>query len=155
MPISETSSWRLSVSEQEDRVSKGLADILSARIQIKEILSPGVEAFLIDKKSPLALKYLLIEAVEAISDVCQHLLAKSKGIACNGYVDCILKAGNNGIIQEGLSRKLRKLADLRNSLIHRYWIIDDRDLFNLCLFNLDDLSEFASQVSVFVTSRKG
>jgi uncharacterized protein YutE (UPF0331/DUF86 family) len=155
MPISETSSWRLSVREQEDRVSKGLADILSARIQIKEILSPGVEAFLIDKKSPLALKYLLIEAVEAISDVCQHLLAKSKGIACNGYVDCILKAGNNGIIQEGLSRKLRKLADLRNSLIHRYWIIDDRDLFNLCLFNLDDLSEFASQVSVFVTSRKG
>ena len=155
MPISETSSWRLSVREQEDRVSKGLADILSARIQIKEILSPGVEAFLIDKKSPLALKYLLIEAVEAISDVCQHLLAKSKGIACNGYVDCILKAGTNGIIQEGLSRKLRKLADLRNSLIHRYWIIDDRDLFNLCLFNLDDLSEFASQVSVFVTSRKG
>jgi uncharacterized protein YutE (UPF0331/DUF86 family) len=143
------------VSEPEDRVSKGLADILSARVQIKEILSPGIEPFLIDKKSPLALKYLLIEAVEAISDVCQHLLAKSKGIACNGYVDCILKAGTNGIIQEGLSRKLRKLADLRNSLIHRYWIIDDRDLFNLCLFNLDDLSEFASQVSVFVTSRKG
>ena len=142
------------MSEQEDRVSKGLADILSARIQIKEILSPGVEAFLIDKKSPLALKYLLIEAVEAISDVCQHLLAKSKGIACNGYVDCILKAGTNGIIQEDLSRKLRKLADLRNSLIHRYWIIDDRDLFNLCLFNIDDLSGFATQVSVFVTSRK-
>jgi hypothetical protein len=39
MPISETSSWRLSVSEQKDRVSKGLADILSVRIQIKEIIS--------------------------------------------------------------------------------------------------------------------
>jgi len=63
MPISETSSWRRSVSEPEDRVSKGLADILSARVQTKETLSPGVEAFLIDKKSPLALKYLLIEAV--------------------------------------------------------------------------------------------
>ena len=142
------------MGEPEDRVSKGLADILSSKIQIKEILSPGVEAFLIDKKSPLALKYLLIETVEAISDVCQHLLAKSRGVACNGYVDCILKAGTNGIIQEGLSRKLRKLADLRNSLIHRYWIIDDRELFNLCLSNLEDLSDFASQVSVFVTSRK-
>jgi uncharacterized protein YutE (UPF0331/DUF86 family) len=154
MPISEISLWRRSVGEPEDRVSKGLADIWSSKIQIKEILLPGVEAFLIDKKSPLALKYLLIEAVEAISDVCQHLLAKSMGVACNGYVDCILKAGTNGIIQEGLSRKLRKLADLRNSLIHRYWIIDDRELFNLCLSNLEDLSEFASQVSVFVTSRK-
>jgi uncharacterized protein YutE (UPF0331/DUF86 family) len=154
MPISEISLWRRSVGEPEDRVSKGLADIWSSKIQIKEILLPGVEAFLIDKKSPLALKYLLIEAVEAISDVCQHLLAKSMGVVCNGYVDCILKAGTNGIIQEGLSRKLRKLADLRNSLIHRYWIIDDRELFNLCLSNLEDLSEFASQVSVFVTSRK-
>lgn len=154
MPISEISLWRRSVGEPEDRVSKGLADILSSKIQIKEILLPGVDAFLIDKKSPLALKYLLIEAVEAISDVCQHLLAKSMGVACNGYVDCILKAGTNGIIQEGLSRKLRKLADLRNSLIHRYWIIDDRELFNLSLSNLEDLSEFTSQVSVFVTSRK-
>ena len=151
MPISGTSLWRRSVSEQ-DRVSKGLADILSSKIQIKEILSPGIETFLIDKKSPLALKYLLIETVEAISDVCQHLLAKSKGVVCNGYVDCIIKAGTNGIIQEDLSRKLRRLADLRNSLIHRYWIINDRELFNLCLLNLDDLSEFASQVSVFVTS---
>ena len=142
------------MSEPEDRVSKGLADILSSKNQIKEILSPGVEAFLNDPKSPLALKYLLIEAVEAISDVCQHLLAKSRGVACNGYVDCILKAGTNGIIQEGLSRKLRKLADLRNSLIHRYWIIDDRELFNLCLSNLEDLSDFASQVSVFVDSKK-
>jgi uncharacterized protein YutE (UPF0331/DUF86 family) len=142
------------VSEPEDRVSKGLADILSSKNQIKKILSPGVEAFLNDPKSPLALKYLLIEAVEAISDVCQHLLAKSMGVACNGYVDCILKAGINGIIQESLSRKLRKLADLRNSLIHRYWVIDDQELFNLCLLNLDDLSEFTSQVSVFVTSGK-
>lgn len=65
-----------------------------------------------DKRNSLAVKYLLIEAVESIADICQHLLAKAKGVACNGYVDCLVKAGEQGIIKADLSNKLRKLADL-------------------------------------------
>jgi len=42
--------------------------------------------FLSDRKNSLALKYLLIQAVEAIVDVCQHLLAKTKGVVCSGEV---------------------------------------------------------------------
>jgi uncharacterized protein YutE (UPF0331/DUF86 family) len=49
-------------------------------------------------KAPLAPKYLLIAAVEAIADLCQHLLARTEGSACEGYVDCIAKAGAEGFI---------------------------------------------------------
>ena len=81
-----------------DRITKGIADILEAKADMERILSAGGESFRADKKNALALRYLLIEAVEAITDVCQHLLAKTKGVACSGYVDCIVKAGENGII---------------------------------------------------------
>jgi uncharacterized protein YutE (UPF0331/DUF86 family) len=130
----------------DDRVSKGVADILEAQAMIRNILSAGRGAFLSDRKSALAVKYLLIEAVEAIADVCQHLLAKTRGIACSGYVDCMVKAGEQGVIEAALAGKLRRLADLRNSLIHRYWIISDEELFDQCSANISDFEDFCSQV---------
>jgi uncharacterized protein YutE (UPF0331/DUF86 family) len=138
-----------------DRISKGLADVLEAKSEMQKILSAGKETFLSDKKSSLALRYLLIEAVEAITDVSQHLLAKSKGVACSGYVDCIVKAGERGVIKADLSNKLRKLADLRNSLIHRYWVINDEELFTQCGANADDFSEFAAQIRDFLAKGPG
>jgi uncharacterized protein YutE (UPF0331/DUF86 family) len=138
------------LNADSDRVSKGISDILDAKAEMQKILSAGRGPFLLDKKNALALKYLLIESVEAITDVCQHLLAKAWGVACNGYVDCIVKAGEHGIIKADLSNKLRKLADLRNSLIHRYWIINDEQLFELCSANLDDFSDFSLQIKEFI-----
>jgi uncharacterized protein YutE (UPF0331/DUF86 family) len=132
--------------QNSDRVAKGIADILEAKAEMEKILSSGKEAFLSDRKNSLALKYLLIQAVEAIADVCQHLLAKTRGVVCSGYVDCIVKAGENGVIESALAGKLRKLADLRNSLVHRYWIINDGELFNHCSANINDFSDFSSQV---------
>lgn len=130
-----------------DRVSKGVAEILSAKAQIEEIISAGKSVFLSDRRNSLAIKYLLIQAVEAMTDVSQHLLAKTRGIPCSGYVDCILKAGEHGLIRTTLANKLRRLADLRNNLVHRYWIIDDGELFDLCRDNMGDLSDFCSQIN--------
>jgi len=135
-----------------DRVSKGLSDVLASQAEMQTILTAGREAFLKDNKSSFALKYLIIEAVEAITDVCQHLLAKSKGISCAGYVDCIVKAGENGIVKAELANSLRRLADLRNNLIHRYWIINNDELFTQSGANVGDFKEFAAQIKDFLTT---
>jgi uncharacterized protein YutE (UPF0331/DUF86 family) len=66
-----------------------------------------------------AAKYLLIELAEAMSNCLQHLLAKEKGIAVNGYVDTIAKGCKEGFLSEELFAKLKPLFDFRNSLIHR------------------------------------
>ena len=72
-----------------------------------------------------AAKYILIELAEAISNAIQHILAKDKGIAVSGYIDTISKAYESGLISEKLFQKLKPFFDFRNSLIHRYWTIDD------------------------------
>ncbi len=132
-----------------DRITKDKTDILSIKSQIEDIIAAGKESFLSEKRNSLSVKYLLVEAVEAITDSCQHILAKTKGIACEGYVDCIVKAGENSIITSPLANKLRRLADLRNSLIHRYWIINDEELFIVCKENINDLKDFVSQIDDF------
>ena len=135
-----------------ERVSKAKADVIAVHAQIEGLVNAGKEEFLSDPRSPLALKYLLIEGVEAIADLCQHVLAKTKGIACEGYVDCILKAGREGIVTAELAGKLRRLADLRNHLVHRYWIIDDEQLFRITYENRGDLIDFSDQVDAFLES---
>lgn len=152
MPISEIFLWRLLRVINKDRIAKSSTDLLNAGSDIEKMLSAGKEAFLSDRKNALAVKYLLIEAVEAITDICQHVLAKAKGTVCSGYVDCIVKAGENGLIQLPLSNKLRRLADLRNALIHRYWIINDEELFEQCSANINDFSDFIAQINTFISS---
>ena len=148
------SLWGVKVLDV-NRIAKNKADILDVKIQAEKVVSVDKETFLSDKRNSLSLKYLLIEAVEAITEVCQHILAKTKGLACDGYVDCIVKARDNGIITPELSNKLRRLADLRNTLIHRYWIIDDEELFTVSKSNIGDLNDFVEQIDAFVAGQGG
>ncbi|HBA27075.1 MAG TPA: hypothetical protein DCY98_06770 [Nitrospinae bacterium] len=136
----------------KERIAKAKADILNVFQKIEEIISIEKSDFLADSKSPLALKYLLIEAVEAITEMCQHLLARAKGIPCEGYVDCIVKTGREGIITASLANKLRRLADLRNSFIHRYWIINDDQLYTQTIENKGDLIDFVNQIDAFIAA---
>ncbi len=133
-----------------NRLSKNKKDLLDAQDRIRSLTKVDQATFLSDPRNVLAVKYVLIQAVEAISDSCQHLLGKGKGVACEGYVDCIQKAGEQGIITGLLSGKLRRLADLRNHLVHRYWIINDAEIYTLSRDNASDLQEFTDQIDAYL-----
>ncbi len=93
-----------------------------------------------------AAKYLLIELAEAISNVIQHILAKEKGIIVSGYIDTIVKAYENNLISKELYNKLRPFFDFRNSLIHRYWQVDDELLIKNIIKGKDDLEQFVREI---------
>lgn len=135
-----------------NRLSKNKKDLLEAQNSIRSLTKADRATFLSDPRNVLALKYVLIQSVEAIADSCQHLLGKGKGVACEGYVDCILKAGAQGVITDSLSKRLQRLADLRNHLVHRYWIIDDAELYSQARDNVGDIQEFVDQIDAFVKS---
>jgi uncharacterized protein YutE (UPF0331/DUF86 family) len=137
-----------------DRILKAKTDIIQVSDKIDQLFGDEVKAFLAETKNALALKYLLIESVEAITDICQHLLAKTKGIICEGYVDCIVKTGEAGIISSSLAQKLRKLAELRNIIVHRYWVIDDKKVYIQTLENKKYLIEFVGRIEKYMDSFK-
>jgi len=144
----------MTASIDPDRFLKAKMDLVRVSDQIDQLFGAGIKDYLSDERNVLSLKYLLIESVEAIADICQHLLAKAKGIVCEGYVDCIVKAGEAGIINVSLAQKLRKLADLRNILIHRYWVVDDKKIYTQTVENKKYLREFVEQTDSFVVSLK-
>lgn len=99
-----------------------------------------------------AAKYILIELAEAMSNCLQHILAKQKGVAVSGYIDTIAKGHKEGILSETLFQKLKPFFDFRNSLIHRYWSIDDETLIENIKAGIDDFERFADELETYVRS---
>ncbi len=101
-----------------------------------------------------AAKYLLIELAEGLSNVLQHILAKEKGVPVSGYLDSIVKGYEQGIISEGLLNKLKPFLEFRNTLIHRYWIVEDSRLIENILRGRNDFSMFVSEIEDYLKSIK-
>lgn len=98
-----------------------------------------------------AAKYILIEIAEAISNILQHILARQKGIAVSGYIDTIIKAKEHNIISDNLFKQLKPFFDFRNSLIHRYWIIDDSLLIDNIIHGIDDFDTFIREIERYLS----
>ena len=133
-----------------DRIAKDIADIAMARGELERLVAVDQATFFSDSRNVFSVRYLLIQAVEALTDLCQHMLTRTRGIPCDGYIDCIVKAGEHGIISVALAERLRRLAALRNILVHRYWNIDDARVYVETKVNLSDLTTFIDAIEALV-----
>ena len=85
-----------------------------------------------------------------MSNCLQHLLAKQRGIAVSGYIDTIAKGYKEGLLSEGLFKKLKPFFDFRNSLIHRYWAVDDEKLIENIKAGLNDFEQFVNETEMYI-----
>jgi uncharacterized protein YutE (UPF0331/DUF86 family) len=106
------------------RTKKFLMEIKKDIIEIENFLDGNLK----DKKTIKAIKYNLIEIVEAIANILQHILAKDKGIATGGYLETIEKSKQYKVISLSTYSGLKPFFKFRNILIHRYWITEDKVL---------------------------
>lgn len=135
------------------RIARYLYDISSNTKDIENLFEDYTEDEIINKKHLLkSLKYSLVEISEAMSLVLQHILAKHYSVPAKGYVDTIKQSGNVGIISSELSLSLKPFFDFRNSLVHRYWAIDDRVLLENCRRGHGDFSAFVETIEKFLGS---
>lgn len=133
-----------------DRIAKDIADIAMARGELERLIAVDQATFFSDSRNAFSVRYLIIQTVEAMTDICQHMLARTRGIPCDGYIDCIVKAGEHGIISVALAERLRRLAALRNILLHRYWNIDDARVYTETQANVSDLATFIDEIEALV-----
>jgi uncharacterized protein YutE (UPF0331/DUF86 family) len=125
-------------------------DLLDTVSEIKTITSVEEEVFVKNQKDIYSLRYLLIAAVEAMANICNHILARITGQVPKGYPDCFEKLSDAAIITKELSDKLKKAASLRNIIIHKYWAIDDLKVFKSAKENIGDFEKFLKQINTFI-----
>lgn len=132
------------------RVKRFFSEIRKNSLELNQLIK-GKE--LLPGSIPLkAAKYILIELAEAMSNTLQHILAKDLGIAVSGYIDTILKAYENRLVSEKLFHNLKPFFDFRNSLIHRYWTVDDAKLVENILRGRKDFDLFIEEIEAYMTA---
>ena len=125
-------------------------DLLNTVSEIKSIITMNEEVFVKEPKEIYALRYLLIEAVEAMANICNHILTRVTSQVPKGYPDCFEKLSEAGIITKEFGEKLRKVASLRNILIHKYWEIDDQKIFRSAKENIEDFEQYLREINKFI-----
>jgi uncharacterized protein YutE (UPF0331/DUF86 family) len=100
-----------------------------------------------------AAKYILIELAEAMANVIQHILAKEHGVAVSGYMDTVAKGVLHGVLGEDLHVRLKPFFAFRNSLVHRYWRVNDVMLIENIIAGRNDFELFLDSVEAYLKER--
>jgi uncharacterized protein YutE (UPF0331/DUF86 family) len=130
------------------RIKSYLAEIRKNSSELNQLIDQNE---LKAESLPLkAAKYLLIELAEAMSNTIQHILAKEKGVAVSGYIDSVVKAHQHGLISADLFQRLKPFFDFRNSLIHRYWSIEDDRLIENIKTGRNDFDRFVEEIEGYM-----
>ena len=123
-------------------------EINDAVQSLEELLIRGFHRLSVHEK--FSMRYLIIQAVEASSSICLHILYEVYNERAEGFPQCFDRLGQKGIIPSHLASDLASSARLRNLLVHRYWEIDDEKVFKSLEENLGDFEKFITHIRRFM-----
>ena len=124
-----------------DLLKKQISDIREALANARGLVEKAFGELGLYEK--LALRYTIIELVEASASACIHVLRELYGVFVESYPECFRKLSDLGLLPRRLAENLVSAARLRNLIVHRYWVIDDEKLYYLAKDGLKVFEEYA------------
>ncbi len=98
----------------------------------------------------LSVHYLRI-ALESVLNICRHFLATvGVTLAVLETTNLIELAGDKGLLQPAFAQRVRRMAGMRNAIVHVYWRLDYQAIYQAVTEQLIDLDEFARQVRAYL-----
>jgi len=140
------------VSEiDRQRVERLLMEIEEALDVINSVLEKREDEFVSDVVLIYAVRYAIVEIVEAATLVGAHILEGRYGVSVETYSDVFEQLSRRGVISPNVSDGFRRLVGLRNLIVHRYWTVDDARIYKEAKGNgLRVIREFVNEVRKYV-----
>lgn len=129
-----------------DRLRLRLGAIADALRRLRELGALGEETFLADFRNTESAKYLLIVAIEAAIDICNHIVARGGGRSPQDYADCFEVLSELGVLKPALVERLKRMARFRNLVVHLYWPVDNRLVYRAICEDQEDLEDFGQEI---------
>lgn len=133
-------------------VERKLQHLRELVLLLRQESGRSLESFLADRREQLLVERLLHLAVEAATDLLEHLLVQASQVRPQTYADTFLQAGQQGWISMELAQRLVPAAGLRNLLVHDYEAIDPGRVYDamaIALANLDALlGQLAARMAI-------
>jgi len=116
-------------------IKNSLADL--SRLTSKKFEDLGIDEL-------YSIRYQIITIVEALVSLCSHIALEVYNYEPSSYKDCVSYVGEREKIK--CMGEVKALIGLRNLIIHRYWTINDEQVYNSVKENFKCVEEFVSRV---------
>ena len=130
----------------KEKIKQRFSEINEAINSAKGLVKLSDGEFWSRKENIAAVKYYLLQAIEAVGGICVHIAAKKFNRGVSAFGECFEIMEKEGVLEKTLADKLRKMAKFRNKLIHRYWEIEDKNILEYARKDLGDFEDFIRAV---------
>jgi uncharacterized protein YutE (UPF0331/DUF86 family) len=132
--------------EVDKDLIEGKVDIIQRNLNfLDEYKSANEEEFVSRYKDVQAVKYSLLEMIEACIDVASHIISTKGFERAESYAE-IQILGKMGVINPSLAEELSDMARFRNILVHGYAKVDNAKVLEIVKEELKDVEEFVKEI---------
>lgn len=135
-----------------DRIRQLIGEINSALRKLTEHSKLNEAEFLSDTDKVDSAKYNLIVAIEGAIDICNHIVARAGGRAPQDHADCFEILRELDMLPPKFADKLKSMAKFRNLLVHLYWKVDDKKVFQILNEDIQDIREYIKKIESILSS---
>lgn len=100
-----------------------------------------------------AAKYNFIVAIQAVIDMCHHIVARLAGKVPDEYGECFLVLRDMGYINPEYAIKLKSMAGFRNVLTHLYHEVDNKQVCRYLRNDLWVIGNFLNVINTIVEQK--
>ncbi|MFP3946371.1 MAG: type VII toxin-antitoxin system HepT family RNase toxin [Archaeoglobaceae archaeon] len=126
---------------------EGKIDIIHRNLEfLNDYKYMDEEEFINSFKDVQAVKYSLLESIEACIDIASHIISAGNLERPESYVEMFEGLAKIEVIDRKLGEKLADMARFRNILVHGYAKVDNLKVLELVKEDLEDIEDFIGQI---------
>ena len=131
----------------ESRILHKLQAITDSLSKLEELAQMGKDVFLIDFRSIDSAKYNLQTSIEAMIDICNHIISRKRLRVPATNVESFEVVSEAGLLPADVLPVYRSMARFRNRIVHMYDDVDDSQIHEILQTRLDDIRTFVQHVA--------
>jgi uncharacterized protein YutE (UPF0331/DUF86 family) len=134
----------------EEKVASLVSQIRESLNSLYNLKNLSLHEFLEDIHKKSSAKYNFIIAIEAAVDLCNHAISRFGLRAPKDYADSFKVLAEAGAFENEFLKKLMNMARFRNLLVHLYFQVGDKKVYEILQNNLGDLERFIDAYGKFI-----
>lgn len=122
--------------------------------ELKEIIPDKLNLYITSSIDKRACERLLQISIETLIDICNILVSELKFGLPSDEEDAFSKLNSKNIITEETKKILIGMRHVRNLLVHRYAVINDKIIYDILTKRLSDFEKFKKEILGFLKNKK-
>ena len=134
-----------------DRIRQIMGEINAALRKLAGYAEMSEQDFVANPEKLDSAKYNLIVAIEGAMDICNSIVARAGGRAPKDHADCFEVLRELNLLEADFVERLKRMARFRNLLVHLYWKVDDKKIYQILRQNIQDIKDYLKIIAKVIS----